>query len=179
MKYYKFSLQIRQKTLGAHEKTMASLYNIAMTYTYMDQYTGALQTFLECLEMSEKILLPNHVDIADLYSYIGKAYSNLQQTQNSINFFKRELILKLELYGEFHPEVALCYKNLGDAYSKENKWEETVEYLRKSLEVTFKVNGLKNFQAQHTLYLLRAAYKSLGYSDEEANSLIQSIIKTE
>lgn len=139
--------------LGWHKNTMAVLYNLARTYSLLEQHAAALQAYNQMLQYSQQ-----HQDTANLYhaylglaitsnqtgraetalNYIEKAEVYLPQLQsavfNSSHYYEKAIIYqKLALSSQALQQVLLAEQFLQQEDSEDNSGRLALLYLKAEL----------------------------------------------
>lgn len=101
--------------LGWHKNTMAVLYNLARTYSMLEQHEAALQAYHQMLQYSQR-----HQDTANLYhAYLGLAITSNQigRIETALNYIEKAEVylpqLQSAVFNSSHYyEKAVIYQKL-------------------------------------------------------------------
>ena len=101
-----------------------ALINIANIQFYQKNYVNAIETYLECLRISQ-----NNYEVC--YS-LGNCYILTQKYSEAIDYYTQAL---KQLKNFEQPVISEIYYNLGNAYSSQEKFKESIKYYIKSLKI--------------------------------------------
>ncbi|ETN98303.1 hypothetical protein RFI_39207, partial [Reticulomyxa filosa] len=114
IEYFKKALKIRLNKQGEDHIDVASLYrDLGMSYNEKDK------------------LGEDHIKVAQLYNDLGLAYYKKDEYDIAIEYYKKELKIRLDKQGEDNIDVALLYNNLGLAYNKKGEYDIAITFHEK------------------------------------------------
>ncbi|ETO00467.1 hypothetical protein RFI_36977, partial [Reticulomyxa filosa] len=76
----------------------------------------------------------SHINIADSYSWLGRAYSNKGEYNKAIEYYEKSLKIKSDKFGYNHPDIAIIYNKKGE----QNK---AIEYYENSFKININIFG--------------------------------------
>ena len=128
---------------------------------YDDQFDEALESFKECLKISE-----NNTDVLEeVYSYIGNINLQKGNLEESVENHKKAIeICKKRDYS--HPELDFHYRNLGEAYDKKGDFGKAKEAYQSALELAAKKYGNEDETTQRDLELVVNELRKMNKLDE-------------
>ena len=106
----------------------------------MDYYHRAL-------EIKEKQIGPNHVDVALSYNNISLVYYDKADLAQAKDYYQRALEIREKQLGPNHVDVPVSYNNIGLVYSKKGDLDQAMDYYQRALEID------ENCQVQTMLML--------------------------
>ncbi|CAF2644176.1 unnamed protein product [Rotaria sp. Silwood2] len=120
IRYYKQSIEIKQKILAPTDVALAFSYNnISSVYEHLGDYSNALSYYQKALRIFQKNFPLNHPHLANCYGNIGSVYENMGDYSSALSFFEHALSI-------LQCSVPENHSNLLDVRKK-------VEYLKKKL----------------------------------------------
>jgi tetratricopeptide (TPR) repeat protein len=134
--YYEKSLKIRQKTLPANHRNLASFYvSIGLVYDNMGEYSKALSHYEKALEIKQKTLPANHPRLAASYNNIGAVYRNMGEYSKALSYYEKALEIQQKTLPVNHPHLASSYNNIGAVYRNMGEYSKALSYYEKALEI--------------------------------------------
>lgn len=122
------------KEAGALEKYAYCLNSIGVFYSTVGNENGAVDTYLEGLDLCEKQHLEQYYSL--FYNNIGSGFQDLREYNKAIEYFlKTEECLKHEKAKKeerYQLRLLITYMNLCDAYRAQGEYEKAKEYLSKA-----------------------------------------------
>ena len=105
----------------------------------LGNYHRQLAFFQKALAIREKILPPNHPDLATSYNNVGYAFGKLGDHQKQLEFYQKALDIREQALPPDHPDLALSYSNVGFAWGKLGDYQKKLEFCQKALVIREKV----------------------------------------
>ena len=171
--FYRKSLDICLQPLSSNPTTTD---NSAMqNYQIMSFYFRSILAYQKILEHQQKILPPNHPDLACIYNSLGLLHSQAAVNSSALDCFQKELKIKERSLSPNHPDFAAVYNNLAMTYSKLNDFGTALEYYQKALNIYSKSlpsNHLNVATAHNNIGLL---YVEMGQSTEALEHLEKAL----
>ncbi|CAF1033033.1 unnamed protein product [Rotaria sordida] len=133
-KLYKILLQ---KATSDKERSDYNNY-LGRAYAEMGEYSKALSSFEQSLEIRKITLPPNHPDLASSYNGIGMVYDKIGEYSKALSSYERSLEIRKIALPPNHPDLASSYLNIGNVYSKMGEYSKALTYYEKDLEITLK-----------------------------------------
>ncbi len=147
--YNKKAYEIR-KAAGRKDLMASSLSKIANVYTDQGNYSQALITNLEALNIYEQ--MKDEPKLALLYGNVGQLYEKLNRMDKQIYYCEKSLALCKKIGNEYGE--ANCLANLAGCYLKKGREKEAFEMMERVVNVYTKYNDSLS---------LSSAYNNLGY----------------
>ena len=145
-----------------------TLMQLTQLYQQSERDQEALLVAERALQISEKVLGPDHPGIASLLEAMATLYESRGRTDDGDALRKRALIINERSYGIESVKFADSLKGLGVAYGLQGRNEEAVRLLLRALETAEKALGPENPALYPYLSDIGARYLSqTRYSDAE------------
>ena len=93
---------------------------------------------LKALEIRERVLPPDHPDLAQSYSGIGNIYNDLGDFQKALEFFLKAMAILERVLPAGHPEIANACSNVGHTYGYLGAYSTALAYLERALAIAVK-----------------------------------------
>jgi tetratricopeptide (TPR) repeat protein len=98
-------------------------------------YKKAIEYYEKGLEILQKILRPNHPDLATSYNNIGKVYHNMGEYSKALSFYEKALEIDQKTLPPNHPDLATSYNNIGAVYCNMGEYSKALSFYEKALEI--------------------------------------------
>ncbi len=112
---------------------------IGLMYSELGDYERSTEYLLNGLEAIDSInaesILPN------LYNDLGVVYDNKREFDLAIQYYKKSLEIREQIFGTDSESVAMSYNNLGYIYSEIGNYEDALEFYSKALDIQRKLFG--------------------------------------
>ncbi|CAF4214684.1 unnamed protein product [Rotaria sordida] len=133
-KLYKILLQ---KTTSDKERSDYNHY-LGWAYYDMGEYSKALSSYEQSLEIRKIALPPNHPDLAKSYNNIGLVYDNMGEYSKALSSYEQSLEIRKIALPPNHPDLATSYNNIGLVYYNVGEYSKALTYYEKDLEISLK-----------------------------------------
>ena len=111
------------------------LLMLGLVYYDMGEYSKALSSYEQSLEIMKVALPPNHPDLATSYNNIGLVYYNMGEYSKALSSYEQSLeIMKVALPPN-HPDLATSYNNIGLVYYNMGEYSKALSSYEQSLEI--------------------------------------------
>ena len=117
------------------EKTANYLSSVSYILPKLEHQSDALLYSLKALEIQEKVLPENLLNIANALNIVANAYSYLNDPEKELEYKLKALAIQEKVLPENHPDIAISLNNVGVAYAVLGDLEKSLEYLFKSLAI--------------------------------------------
>ncbi|CAF1303185.1 unnamed protein product [Adineta steineri] len=102
MRAYSKALEIRQANLPS---LTTSNINIASVYSKMREYSKALSFYEQGLEIDQRRLLSNHLDLVTSYKNVASVHYNMKEYSKALAYLERALDLWQRALPPTHPNI--------------------------------------------------------------------------
>ncbi|CAF4220784.1 unnamed protein product, partial [Rotaria sordida] len=112
-------------------------YNHYLGWAYYDmgEYSKALSSYEQSLEIRKIALLPNHPDLASSYGNIGNVYKDMGEYSKALSSHERSLEIRKIALPPNHPDLAASYNNIGNVYRTMGEYSKALSSYERSLEI--------------------------------------------
>ena len=107
-----------------------SYSNLGNAYDRIEDLMSAIENLKLALEMSKRMFLGDHEEVALSYNNLGNAYYSVKDYMSAIEHHKLALEMRKRLFPGDHEDVALSYSNLGNAYYSVKDHMSAIEHLK-------------------------------------------------
>ncbi|MBN1208927.1 MAG: tetratricopeptide repeat protein [Myxococcaceae bacterium] len=132
----------------------------------LGRYEEARQAYARVLALREKVVGPEHLDIATSLNNLGLALFYLGQYEDALELQARALAVREKLLGPEHPQMGNSLTNLGLVLWKLGRLEEAREAHARSLALKEKVLGPEHMEVASSLNNLALVLGELGRYEE-------------
>jgi tetratricopeptide (TPR) repeat protein len=121
----------------ATEKSVkAPIYHqLGKTKYDQGEYQEAITFYEKSLEIKEKTLPPNHLNLAPSYNNIGLVYFNMGDYSKAFSSYKKALEIQQRSLPPNHPSLAMSYNNIGVVYRNMGDYSKALSSHEKALAV--------------------------------------------
>ena len=140
--FYKLSLVIREKALGAeHPSVSNTLNNLAGLYSDQGQNAKAQPLYERALAIREKALGPEHRSVATSLNNLAGLYTDQGRHAKAEPLYERALAVSEKALGPNHPDVAKSLNNLAGLYSNQGQYAKAGPLYKRALAICEKALG--------------------------------------
>jgi tetratricopeptide (TPR) repeat protein len=118
------------------ESAKAAIYNqLGLVKVSLGEYQEAITFYEKSLEINEKILPPNHPNLASFYNNIGWVYQNIGDYPKALSSYEKALAIKQQSLPPNHPDLASSHNNIGNVYSSIGDYSKALSSYGKTLAI--------------------------------------------
>ena len=151
------------------------LNQLGRVYKNMGEYSKALSSHEQSLEIYRVALPPTHPDLATSYNNIAGVYDNMGEYSKALSSYERSLKIKKVALLPNHPSLATSYNNIGSVYVNMGEYPKALSSYERSLEI-HKVALPANHPFLATSYNnIGNVYKNMGEYWKALSSYEQSL----
>jgi len=162
-------VEVRIKKQGPeHPNSLASMNNLAMTYSNQGKYEEAAQLQLKVLDLYKRALGPEHPDTLCSMNNIAFIYSNQGKYKEAVQLHLKVLDLHKRAMGPEHPNTLISMSNLALTYSNQGKYEEAAQLQLKVLDLHKRVLAPEHLNTLDSMNDLATTYSYQGKYEEAA-----------
>ena len=114
-------------------------------------FNHALELADTALAFCQKKFGEENISTARAYYQLGAVYFKLDKFEQSQQYFKKDLKIKLALFGSQHQHIAITYNSIGATYLKQSKINAALSYYEQAIGVMESL-GNKNVEVFGSLY---------------------------
>jgi CHAT domain-containing protein/lipopolysaccharide biosynthesis regulator YciM len=132
------------------------------------KYDEALPPAERALEIRERLLGAESLDVAATLDGLGKIYTGRGEYIKAEPLFNRALEIREKVLGKDHPTTADSFNFLAELYIEQGKYAEAESFNRRALEIREKVLGKDHPDTANSFYYLAFIYQMQGkYGEAE------------
>ncbi|MFM9949873.1 MAG: tetratricopeptide repeat protein [Saprospiraceae bacterium] len=135
---------------------------IGWLYRDLGEFYKALDYDLNGVTVREKVLSPEHSDLATSFNNLALTYNALGEHQKSLEFNKKALAIWEKVLPAEHPELATSYNNLALTYRSLGEHQKSLEFNKKTLVIWEKVLPEEHPNLALSFNNIAATYHALG-----------------
>ncbi|HSG40156.1 MAG TPA: serine/threonine-protein kinase [Thermoanaerobaculia bacterium] len=134
LRYFRRALQEVEASRGTlHPETASMHFNLATPLLELKRYGEAEKHLVDSLAQREKLLGPEHPDVAESLDALGVLWTRRERPERALPYNERALrIYSLKSPGSMH--WALAHNNLAEGLRQMGRHEEALEHLREALD---------------------------------------------
>jgi CHAT domain-containing protein/Tfp pilus assembly protein PilF len=126
------------------------------------KYNEAIPIAERVLEIRERILGENHLDVASSMAWLAFLYSSQGRYSEAEPLYIQALEMYQKLLGTEHPDVATSLNNLALLYKSQGRYNEAEPLFKQALEMRQKLLGTEHPDVASSLHNLASLYFSQG-----------------
>ncbi|ETO33322.1 hypothetical protein RFI_03784, partial [Reticulomyxa filosa] len=138
-------------TIGSYSVSSFHSRNIIFDNVIIDGCVYAVDCIIDGLQT----LHDSHIDVADSYFWLGKAYDDKEEHDKAIEYYEKSLKIELDKLGVGYSSVDIICNNLGCMYEKKGEDKKAMEYHEKALKIQLNRLGPNHHN-------VAASYNNLG-----------------
>jgi serine/threonine-protein kinase len=143
-----------------------ALNNLGVVFWSMGRYEEARDRFERSLALREKVLPPDHTDMADSLGNLGVVLWEMGHYPEAWVLQERVLAIRQKVLGPEHPAVAETLSNLGTVASRQGRYEEARALHERALAIREKALGPEHIHLTYTLGNLAVLLVDMGQYEE-------------
>lgn len=124
-------------------------------------YLESGKLLLAARDIKEKLLGPEHLEIAELENALAGVYESEGQNRVAEELYKKSLRIGEQVLGENHPDTAKSYNNLAGVYEKQGKQKEALLNYLKAYRIFNLSLGIDHPHTKIVYKNLKSAYYDL------------------
>ena len=177
------TIVVKSELMGIDPLLIAS-YNSTLGIVASEDgnYKKALKCHLKTLDLREKLLKPDHPDLAASYYNIASAHHALGQYKKALEYIQKATMIYEEVSGLNHSDLASSYNNFGIVYHSLGHYEKALEYAQKAIRIQEKEFDLKHPDLAASYNTIAIAHQSLGQYEmamvfyQKAISILEEVL---
>jgi tetratricopeptide (TPR) repeat protein len=132
------------------------------------RYVDAEALFKESLAIQERILGPDHTDVAVALNFLSEIYYRQERYREAELPCRRALEIRQKALGPHHADVAFSLNNLGEIHRATNRYVSAARLFKQALAIFEMAPAHQPVHTASVLNNLAALYVTTGYFDEAA-----------
>ncbi len=140
LSHYNQAMKIRREVFSSEHESVGEVYSYigGLEWSLLSNYKEALVTLKKAIEIQEKTLPSDSLDLARTYSYMAATYDFMTQYDLAAKYYNKALKIRQTALPPEHPHIAITYNNLGCMYKTKGEYTEALKHYEKSLEIAQK-----------------------------------------
>jgi tetratricopeptide (TPR) repeat protein len=155
---------------------MHMLNSLASLYQEMGKYVDALCICQRVLTIRERVLGPNHPDIARTLNTIALIYDDQNKPAEALPYYQRSLAIMEQRLGPNHPDVAYSLYILASLYDEWGKHAQALPLYQRAFRIAEESLGFDHPRTQ--LYLFQLKINSFLVSKPLVQPIIHALFRT-
>ncbi len=145
-------------------------------------YEESEKLLLKALEIKEKLLGIEHLEIAEIDYQLAEMYKIQCKYKEAEEFYKKSLQIQEKVLGEEHPNTARNYNSLAGVYERQGKYKEAENLCEKALKIREKILGenhldtATNYNDLAYVYFRQGKYKEAKILYKKALRISEKIL---
>lgn len=172
------SLELKDEdSLSMYYSCAAQIYNALATRENEPEYwTTALEYQSKALKIHERVLSPEHPDLATSYSNMGIICNSLADHYKALEYRLKAMAIREKVLPENHPDLASVYSLVSDSYYALGNLDHALEYRYKALRIRESVlpENHPDLVASYSIY--GYTLLELGENDR-ARSVLETLLR--
>ncbi|CAF1320867.1 unnamed protein product [Rotaria sordida] len=141
----------------------------------MAEYSKALSSYEQSLEIRKIALPSNHPDLAQSYNNIGSVYRNMGEYSKALSSYQESLEIQKIALPPNHPSLAVTYNNIGLVYNYMDEYSKALSYYEKDLEISKKTLPPNHHELATSYNNIGGIYDKMGEYSKALSSYEQSL----
>jgi non-specific serine/threonine protein kinase/serine/threonine-protein kinase len=133
--FYKRAIAIDQRAPDSSAALARDLGGLGIVYWAQGDFAKAEPIMRQSLSMREKVLGPEHPDLAAHLNNLGGVYWSQKRYDDALVMYERTLRIYERTLDPMHPNMASVLNNIGETYWKLNRLGEAERMLRRALAI--------------------------------------------
>lgn len=113
----------------------AKLNNAGYASAARGDYVQALEHLMKAYAIQEKVLPPDHPDIAGTYENMGYTYGDLGNYENALEYHTKARTIREKALAPEHPDIARSCHNIAWAYRDMGDYQRAREYMHRTVDI--------------------------------------------
>jgi len=141
--YLKNQIRFLENALATYllsdEERIEKMNELAEAYCNSYQWQKAVEKAKEAIELQEKILSPDHPDLATSYNNLSAIYKDKGNLSQALDFQLLAIAIREKVLSTDHPYLAASYNNLSIIYMDMGNLPLALEFQLKAIEIRGKI----------------------------------------
>jgi len=144
-------------------------------FSNLGEYYKALGYGQMAIAIREKILSPQHPNLAGSYLNHAETYREIGEYQKSLDYNLKVLAIFEKVLPPEHPNLAKSYNNLALTYGALDEHHKSLAYNQKALAIREKVLPVEHPDLAQSYYNTASAYHALGDLDKAVSFVRRAV----
>lgn len=140
IKYYEEALPLEKACSGEEGEGVADILgNMGYAWNLQGNFQKSIAIQEQTLTIRQKLLPPDHLDLAYSYHTLGFVYKSLLKYQESLQYFEKALKIRRKKLGNAHLDIANTYSEMGRAQLGLGEYQQARISFEKSNDVMIQI----------------------------------------
>lgn len=139
-----------------------ALSSIGWLFYLTQDYSSALHSYEEALELVVPILGDTHRNVSSLRVQMGMVYAQQKQYKGAVKIYRKALQGQRTVLGDQHEDVALTLALVGSVYKDLGKHRKALEFTQRALSIRQQLDGFASTRVGMTFAQLGHIYLEMG-----------------
>ncbi len=148
-----------------HPDTLASMHNLAISYSDAGQSDRALKLCEETLALRKAKLGPDHPDTLRTQNSLAASYLGAYQKQRALKLFEESVALRKTKLGPDHPDTLLSMMDLASGYYATGQYNQALKLREETLALIKAKLGPDHLNTLMCMNDLATSYSAAGQRD--------------
>ena len=156
-------MEARRRVLGPeHPDTLASMNNLALTYSSQGRWTEAEGLEVQVVEITRRVLGPEHPDTLTSMNNLASTYRDQGRWTEAEELEAQVVETRRTVLGPEHPSTLTSMANLASTYWNQGRWTEAEELEVQVMEPRRRVLGPEHPSTLTSMANLASTYGNQG-----------------
>ena len=149
-------------TISSNVDISVTLSNVGWLFYLTHDYTNALHSYEEALELALPVLGDQHRNVSSLRVQMGMVYAQQGHLKTALRTYRQAVEGQRAVLGDEHEDVALTLALVGSVYKGLGKLRKAAEFTEHALSLRRKITGPDSVVVGTTLFQLGQVYNAMG-----------------
>ncbi|KAH8814667.1 acyl transferase/acyl hydrolase/lysophospholipase [Flagelloscypha sp. PMI_526] len=175
--FWERDLEAKRRIFGSeHPDTLASMNNLAVTYSDLARHADALKLKEKVVELRRRILGSEHPHTLTSMGNLANTYSDLARHAESLKLKEKVLELCRRILGSEHPDTLTSISNLAVTYSHLARHGDALKLKEEVMELRRRILGPEHPDTLASMHNLAKTYYDL-HRYTEAGQLQEKVVE--
>jgi tetratricopeptide (TPR) repeat protein len=128
-----FDIMFNQTT---EQREKANIYNtLGFIKSNQGKYEEAIRIYENSLEIQQKTLPLNHLNLATSYINIGLVYNKMGEYSKVLSYYEKALAILQKTLSADHLDLTASYNNIGTMYYQVSEYSKALSYCEHALNI--------------------------------------------
>lgn len=137
-------------------------YQLGWVYWSIGEYEKAIEYHKKRLDIDEKRLGSNNIELANSYIHLGLAYNNKEEYAEALSNYEKALEIQKAALPPNHQDLAYSYIGIGDVCSDMGDYSKALSSYEQSLEIRKKTLPPNHRGLAQSIHNIGLVYHNMG-----------------
>ena len=154
-------------------------YQLAFVKFRQEQYKEANSFYHASLRIRQKILPPEHVDLAACYNGIGLVYEKMDEYEKALLSCQKATEIYKKSLPPNHPLLAVCKSNIGRMYDQLGEYSQSILAYKRALKIYQNISPERSSEIIHIYNNIGLIYEKIDDNEKAVPYLEKSLAAQE